>query len=72
MNIQIAKSKSLNLAAVVAGLGRHLVMGLLLWLPLHASAEYQRLEAIVAVVDDDVVLASELMAPARHGAPVDD
>jgi peptidyl-prolyl cis-trans isomerase SurA len=31
-------------------------------LPLHASAEYQRLEAIVAVVDDDVVLASELMA----------
>jgi peptidyl-prolyl cis-trans isomerase SurA len=62
MNIQIAKSKSLNLAAVVAGLGRHLVMGLLLWLPLHASAEYQRLEAIVAVVDDDVVLASELMA----------
>jgi peptidyl-prolyl cis-trans isomerase SurA len=35
---------------------------LLLWLPLHASAEYQRLEAIVAVVDDDVVLASELMA----------
>ena len=62
MNIQIAKSKSLNLAAVVAGLGRHFVMGLLLWLPLHASAEYQRLEAIVAVVDDDVVLASELMA----------
>lgn len=62
MNIQIAKSKSLNLAAVVAGLVRHLVMGLLLWLPLHASAEYQRLEAIVAVVDDDVVLASELMA----------
>lgn len=62
MNIQIAKSKSLNLAAVVAGLGRHLVMGLLLCLPLHASAEYQRLEAIVAVVDDDVVLASELMA----------
>ncbi len=62
MNIRIAKSKSLNLAAVVAGLGRHLVMGLLLWLPLHASAEYQRLEAIVAVVDDDVVLASELMA----------
>ena len=62
MNIQIAKSKTLNLAAVVAGLGRHLVMGLLLWLPLHASAEYQRLEAIVAVVDDDVVLASELMA----------
>lgn len=62
MNIQIAKSKSLNLAPVVAGLGRLLIMGLLLWLPLHASAEYQRLEAIVAVVDDDVVLASELMA----------
>ncbi len=62
MNIQIAKSKSLNLASVVVGLGRLLIMGLLLWLPLHASAEYQRLEAIVAVVDDDVVLASELMA----------
>lgn len=62
MNIQIAKSKSLNLAPVVGGLGRLLIMGLLLWLPLHASAEYQRLEAIVAVVDDDVVLASELMA----------
>ena len=62
MNIQIAKSKSLNLAPVVVGLGRLLIMGLLLWLPLHASAEYQRLEAIVAVVDDDVVLASELMA----------
>ena len=62
MNIQIAKSKTLNLAAVVAGLGMRLVMGLLLWLPINASAEYQRLEAIVAVVDDDVVLASELMA----------
>ena len=62
MNIQIAKSKLLNLAPVVVGLGRLLIMSLLLWLPLHASAEYQRLEAIVAVVDDDVVLASELMA----------
>ncbi|NCF44738.1 MAG: molecular chaperone SurA [Proteobacteria bacterium] len=62
MNIQIAKSTSFHLAAAAAGLGRHLVMGLLLWLPLHAAAEYQRLEAIVAVVDDDVVLASELMA----------
>ena len=34
---------------------------LLVLLPLQAAAEYQRLEAIVAVVDDDVVLASELM-----------
>ena len=34
----------------------------LVWLPLQSSAEYQRLEAIVAVVDDDVVLASELIA----------
>ena len=31
-------------------------------LSFNVSADYQRLEAIVAVVDDDVVLASELMA----------
>ncbi len=30
--------------------------------PLQSAAEYQRLEAIVAVVDEDVVLASELLA----------
>ena len=31
-------------------------------LPFNLNADYQRLEAIVAVVDDDVVLASELLA----------
>ena len=31
-------------------------------LSFNVAADYQRLEAIVAVVDDDVVLASELMA----------
>jgi peptidyl-prolyl cis-trans isomerase SurA len=42
---------------------KHLVLLLaLIWLPLQSGAEYQRLEAIVAVVDDDVVLASELIA----------
>jgi peptidyl-prolyl cis-trans isomerase SurA len=39
-----------------------LVLLALIWLPLQSGAEYQRLEAIVAVVDDDVVLASELIA----------
>ena len=57
MNNQIVKSN----AAFPAQVGNWLATLLLVLLPLQAAAEYQRLEAIVAVVDDDVVLASELM-----------
>ena len=57
MNNQIVKSN----AAFSAQVGNWLATLLLILLPLQAAAEYQRLEAIVAVVDDDVVLASELM-----------
>lgn len=57
MNIQIVKRN----AAFTARARNWLATLLLVLLPLQAVAEYQRLEAIVAVVDDDVVLASELM-----------
>ena len=57
MNIQIVKRN----AAFTARARHCLATLLLVLLPLQAAAEYQRLEAIVAVVDDDVVLASELM-----------
>ena len=57
MNIQIVRSKTIFPARV----GNWLAALLMTLLPLQAAAEYQRLEAIVAVVDDDVVLASELM-----------
>ena len=56
MNIQIVKRN----AAFTARARNWLATLLLVLLPLQAVAEYQRLEAIVAV-DDDVVLASELM-----------
>ena len=57
MDIQIVKSNATFPAQIRSGLATLL----LFLLPLQSIAEYQRLEAIVAVVDDDVVLASELM-----------
>ena len=49
-------------AAAIARLRNYGTMALLAMLSFNLNADYQRLEAIVAVVDDDVVLASELIA----------
>ena len=49
-------------AAAIARLRNFGTMALLAMLSFNLNADYQRLEAIVAVVDDDVVLASELIA----------
>ena len=52
-----------KVAAMAARVGEHLMLSILavLLLPAAAVADYQKLDGIVAVVDDDVVLASELM-----------
>ena len=50
------------LAAPSARLRNFGTVALLSMLSFNLNADYQRLEAIVAVVDDDVVLASELIA----------
>jgi len=63
MNIQHLRGRVSSTPKAMLGRVKHLVLLLaLIWLPLQSGAEYQRLEAIVAVVDDDVVLASELIA----------
>ncbi|MEL0048169.1 MAG: peptidylprolyl isomerase [Gammaproteobacteria bacterium] len=62
MNIQQLGSGLSKTLRTMLGRAKHLALLALVWLPLQSSAEYQRLEAIVAVVDDDVVLASELIA----------
>lgn len=62
MKTQITNANSLTLDGWTAAARKWLAVTLLFWLPLQSAAEYQRLEAIVAVVDDDVVLASELIA----------
>ena len=49
-------------AAAIARLHNFGTVALLSMLSFNLNADYQRLEAIVAVVDDDVVLASELIA----------
>ena len=49
-------------AAASARLRNFGAVALLSMLSFNLNADYQRLEAIVAVVDDDVVLASELIA----------
>ena len=49
-------------AAAIARLRNFGTVALLSMLSFNLNADYQRLEAIVAVVDDDVVLASELIA----------
>lgn len=62
MNSGTLKDMSQALLRGTVTLTRGLALLALTWLPLTAAAQYQRLEAIVAVVDDDVVLASELIA----------
>lgn len=62
MNIQHLSSRVASTPKAMLGRVKRLVLLALIWVPLQAGAEYQRLEAIVAVVDDDVVLASELIA----------
>jgi peptidyl-prolyl cis-trans isomerase SurA len=62
MNSGTLKDMSQTLLRGSVTLTRGLALLVLTWLPLTAAAQYQRLEAIVAVVDDDVVLASELIA----------
>ena len=62
MNIQQLGSGLSKTLRTMLGRAKHFALLALVWLPLQSSAEYQRLEAIVAVVDDDVVLASELIA----------
>jgi peptidyl-prolyl cis-trans isomerase SurA len=62
MNIQHLRNRVSSTPKAMLGRVKHLVLLALIWLPLQSGAEYQRLEAIVAVVDDDVVLASELIA----------
>lgn len=62
MNIQQLGNGLSKTLRTMLGRAKHLALLALVWLPLQSSAEYQRLEAIVAVVDDDVVLASELIA----------
>jgi len=62
MNIQHLRGRVSSTPKAMLGRVKHLVLLGLIWLPLQSGAEYQRLEAIVAVVDDDVVLASELIA----------
>ena len=62
MNIQHLRGRVSSTPKAMLGRVKHLVLLALIWLPLQSGAEYQRLEAIVAVVDDDVVLASELIA----------
>ena len=62
MNIQHLRGRVSSTPKAMLGRVKNLVLLALIWLPLQSGAEYQRLEAIVAVVDDDVVLASELIA----------
>lgn len=62
MNIQHLRGRVSSTPEAMLGRVKNLVLLALIWLPLQSGAEYQRLEAIVAVVDDDVVLASELIA----------
>ena len=62
MNIQHLRGRVSSTPKAMLGRVKHLLLLALIWLPLQSGAEYQRLEAIVAVVDDDVVLASELIA----------
>ena len=62
MKIQHLSSRVASTPKAMLGRVKRLVLLALIWVPLQAGAEYQRLEAIVAVVDDDVVLASELIA----------
>ena len=62
MNIQHLRGRVSSTPKAMLGRVKRLVLLALIWVPLQAGAEYQRLEAIVAVVDDDVVLASELIA----------
>lgn len=61
MNIQNVNNRVLGACKAFFSRTKHLAMLALVWLPSQSGAEYQRLEAIVAVVDDDVVLASELI-----------
>ena len=56
------KLKFFTTRCAIAQLRNWASMALLSLLSCNVAADYQRLEAIVAVVDDDVVLASELMA----------
>ena len=56
------KLKFFSTRSAIAQLRNWGAVALFSLLPLNVAADYQRLEAIVAVVDDDVVLASELMA----------
>ena len=56
------KLKFFTTRCAIAQLRNWGAMALVSLLSCNVAADYQRLEAIVAVVDDDVVLASELMA----------
>ncbi|RZO83487.1 MAG: molecular chaperone SurA [OM182 bacterium] len=56
------KLKFFTTRCAIAQLRNWGAMALFSLLSCNVAADYQRLEAIVAVVDDDVVLASELMA----------
>ena len=56
------KLKFFTTRCAIAQLRNWAAMALFSLLSCNVAADYQRLEAIVAVVDDDVVLASELMA----------
>ena len=60
--MQRLKFITAHLAAPSARLRNFGIVALLSMLSFNLNADYQRLEAIVAVVDDDVVLASELIA----------
>ncbi len=55
---KLTKIKNVNMAVSL----RRVMLMLLTWLALSAHATYQELDGIVAVVEDDVVLASELRA----------
>ena len=61
MNNVIAPGQTVGTLSALWARAKYLFALTLLWLPMQSAAEYQRLEAIVAVVDDDVVLASELI-----------
>jgi peptidyl-prolyl cis-trans isomerase SurA len=56
------KLKFFTTRCAIAQLRNWAAMAVFSLLSCNVAADYQRLEAIVAVVDDDVVLASELMA----------
>ena len=56
------KPKFFPMRCAIARLRHCVAMVIYSLLSFNVAADYQRLEAIVAVVDDDVVLASELMA----------